>query len=64
MATLPKVEGIPEVPAQVFEGFLQALGATAVSAEMIARLRKTLLEDQTFTERALKAAVLGEEPLP
>ena len=35
-----------------------------VSAELVARLRKTLLEDKTFTERALKEAVLGEEPLP
>ena len=48
---------------QVFEKFLEALEGAAVSAELIARLRKTLLEDKTFTERALKAAVLGEESL-
>jgi hypothetical protein len=64
MTTLPTVEGTTDVPAQVFEKFLQALEVSGVSAELIARLRKTLLEDKTFTERALKEAVLGEEPLP
>ena len=46
------------------EKFLEALGGTDVSPELIARLRKTLLDDKTFTERALKTAVLGEESLP
>jgi len=31
---------------------------------LVARLRKTLLEDKKFTERALREAVLPEEPLP
>jgi hypothetical protein len=57
-------DGKPDVPAQVFETFLQVLAGSGVSAELIARLRTTLLEEQTFTERALKVAVLGEEPLP
>ena len=64
MTTLPVKHGIPDVPAQVFEKFLQALEDASVSDELIARLRKTLLDDKTFTERALKAAVLGEESLP
>ena len=63
MTTSSTVEGTPDVPAQVFEAFLEALGGTGVSAELVARLRNALLEDQTFTERALKAAVLGKEPL-
>jgi hypothetical protein len=58
------LEGTPDIPVQVFERFLKALEDTAESAELVARLRKTLLEDQTFTESALKVAVLGEEPLP
>lgn len=62
--TSPTTDGKPDVPAQVFEKFLQALGGAGVSAELIARLRKTLLEEQIFTERALKVAVLLEEPLP
>jgi len=64
MTTSRTVEGTTDVPAQVFEKFLQALEGTSVSAELVARLRKTLLGDKTFTERALKEAVLAEEPLP
>lgn len=64
MTTLPTLEGTGDVPTQVFEKFLQALGGAAVSTELIARLRKALLEDKTFTERALKEAVLAEEPAP
>lgn len=64
MTTSPSAGGTADVPAQVFEQFLQALGGTGVSSELVTRLRKTLLEDKTFTERALKEAVLGEEPLP
>jgi hypothetical protein len=64
MTTSTTTEGTSDVPAQVFEKFLQALGGSAVSAELIARLRKVLLEDKTFTERALREAVLAEEPVP
>ena len=64
MTTSPTLEGTPDVPTQVFEKFLQALGGAAVSTELVARLRKALLEDKTFTERALKEAVLAEEPVP
>jgi len=63
MNTSPVNERSPDVPAQVFEKFFQALADAGVSAELIARLRKTLLDDKLFTERALKAAVLGEESL-
>ena len=64
MTTSPTKEGTPDVPAQVFEKFLQALGDAGVSTELVARLRKTLLEERTFTDPALKAAVFGEESLP
>lgn len=64
MTTSPTLEETPDVPTQVFEKFLQALGGAAVSTELVARLRKALLEDKTFTERALKEAVLAEEPVP
>lgn len=60
----PKRDVTADIPGQVFEKFLEALGGTDVSPELIARLRKALLEDKTFTERALKAAVLGEEQMP
>jgi len=64
MTTSPILEGTSDVPAQVFEKFLQALMDAGASAELVARLRKTLLEDKKFTERALREAVLSEEPLP
>jgi hypothetical protein len=64
MTTSPTIEATADIPGQVFEKFLEALGGTDVSPELIARLRKTLLEDNTFTERALKTAVLGEEQMP
>jgi hypothetical protein len=31
---------------------------------VVARLKKTLVEDKTFTDSALKVVVLSEEPLP
>lgn len=61
MITSPKKEERPDVPNQVFEKFLQVLGEAGASTELVARLRKTLLDDRVFTERALKDAVLGEE---
>jgi hypothetical protein len=64
MTTSPKLEGTSDVPAQVFEKFLEALGDAGESAELVARLRKALLEEKKFTERALKEAILPEEQLP
>lgn len=64
MTTSPIQVGTFDVPAQVFEKFLQALSNAGASAELVARLRKALLEEKKFTERALKEAVLPEEPLP
>ena len=55
---------MPDVPVQVFEKFLHELGCAGASPEMVACLRKTLIEDKTFTERALKEALFAEESLP
>lgn len=51
----------PDVPVQIFEKFLKGLEGAGMSIELIGRLRKALLEDQTFTDSALKAAVIAEE---
>lgn len=61
MTTSPEIGATADIPEQVFEKFLKALKDTSVSPELIIRLRKALLEDKAFTDRALKAAVLGEE---
>jgi len=56
-----ELETLGDVPAQVFAKYLEAMAAAGASGELIARLRKTLLEERIFTESALKTAVLGEE---
>jgi hypothetical protein len=55
------LKGTADVSAQVFEKFFQALETSDVSSEITSRLRKTLLENQVFTDSALKEAVLGRE---
>ena len=64
MSTAPTPEGAHDVPAQVFQNFLQALGKAGAAADLVDRLRKTLVEDRVFSERALRQAVLGEESQP
>jgi len=61
MNTTPTPDGMPDVPAQIFAKFLQALCEAGASPELVDQLRKTLLHDKKFTERALKEAVLGTE---
>lgn len=58
-----KTEGLVDIPTQVFEKFLENLGEIGTSADLMARLRKTLIEDNAFTDRALKIAIFPEEPL-
>ncbi|MBN1354548.1 MAG: hypothetical protein JW994_07775 [Candidatus Omnitrophica bacterium] len=61
MTTPPLNNETQEVPIKVFEKFFQVLEKAGVSSELVARFRKTLLEDKTFTETALKEAIFGEE---
>jgi hypothetical protein len=64
MATPVSDKAAVDVPARVFEKYLQALVEANASPEVISRLRATLLEDKSFTERALKDAIFGEEVQP
>lgn len=52
------------VPDRVFEAFLTRLRDAALPEDLIARLSKTLLEDRKLTEKALREAVLPDEPEP
>jgi hypothetical protein len=61
--SLPNPEA-PDVPTQVFEKFLQDIRNAKLPDELVSRLQKVLSEDGSLTENALKAAVLGEDPLP
>ncbi len=56
--------GTHDVPAQVFEQFLADLAESGMPADVIARLRKALITDRSFSERSLNTAVFAEEPLP
>jgi len=63
--TSPQAEqGKHDVPTQVFQQFLHNVEVADLSPELVARLRKTLIEEKTFTDRALMAAVFGEEAVP
>ena len=64
MATPVSDKAAVDIPTRVFEKYLQALIDAKVSPEVISRLRATLLEDSSFTQRALKDAVFGEELQP
>ena len=61
MTTPPLNNNTQEVPIKVFEKFLQVLEEADASSELVARFRKTLLEDKVFTETALKKAVFDED---
>ncbi len=63
MATPTPYKTATEIPKQVFEEFLHALAVAEAKTppEVIERLRTTLLEEKSFTERALREAIFGEE---
>ena len=61
MATSDSNKPAVDIPTRVFEKFLQALADGKASPEVISRLRATLLENKSFTERALREAIFGEE---
>lgn len=51
---------VAEVPDRVFTTFVEALTKAEVDAELVARLRKTLLVDHSFGDRALREAIFPE----
>jgi hypothetical protein len=60
---MPTDEGTPhivDVPERVFSDFLNALSKTDVDVAIVERLRKTLLVERTFSDRALKEALFPE----
>lgn len=50
-----------DVPDEVFARFLEVLAKAEMPADVISRLRQTLLVDHKFSDTALKTAVFGEE---
>ena len=49
------------VPQQVFDQFLKALKEQKVPEEIIARLRKTLIDNEQTSVEALKAALFSDD---
>jgi hypothetical protein len=59
------VEPQPPVVVAVIEDFITRLQSEpGMDAAVVARLRKTLIEDQETSVDALRAALFTEEPLP
>jgi len=54
-------KAILEVPRAVFEQFLGELSKDAALSEVVARLKPALLEGETLSEAAIKAALLPDE---
>ena len=55
-----KPDNTADVPKQVFLKFLEKVEATGGNAEMVSRLKTTLLEKCDFSEEALESAIFGE----
>ena len=62
--TAQQVAKVTDLPAQVFEKFLQNLTGAGIPDELVTQLHKTLLEERAFTEKALKKVVLGDQSPP
>jgi hypothetical protein len=52
---------IPEVPKAIFEQFLNELDKDAALRDVAARLKPVLLESETLSESAIKAALLPDD---
>lgn len=50
-----------EVPAQIFEQFLVALEEAKMPADLVERLRDTIIGERDLSDRAIKAALFPEE---
>ncbi len=51
----------PEVTRQIFEKFLDELRNSGVSADVIARLQKVLLEEHSVSEGMIEAALFPDQ---
>lgn len=61
MSDKPVTNVVSDIPRQVIGKFLDSLMEKGVSADVVARLRKTLVEDSTLTETAVKRAIFPED---
>lgn len=57
----PETKNATDAPTRVFEGFLDALSKNRIPEDTVARLRKTLITDKKFSDKALKDAIFNPE---
>lgn len=50
-----------DVTNQIFSRFLESLSNEGMSIELINQLRKILIEEKDYSERALKTAIIEED---
>lgn len=50
-----------DAPTRVFEGFLDALAKNGITEDIIGRLRKTLITEKKFSDKALRDAIFNPE---
>jgi hypothetical protein len=60
MPTPRKTHTTADVPTQVFQKFLDKLAGDGADAEMVGRLKNTLLENHDYSEGGLESAIFGE----
>jgi hypothetical protein len=52
---------VKDIPSGVFEEFISELAKEDVPAEVVAALKKAILEDHALSEAGLRAALVFEE---
>lgn len=57
MEEAPETKAKTDVTSEVFEEFLKLLSEKGTPEDVVARLRRTLIEKKQFSERALREAI-------
>ncbi|MFA5471675.1 MAG: hypothetical protein WC219_06485 [Acholeplasmataceae bacterium] len=57
---IKKQKTLSEVPKKIFSEFLNELQKAEISEDITARLRIAILDDESFSEKTIKKALLNE----
>ena len=61
MSNAPKTSNTTEVSERIFSAFLDKLSEANYPADVIDRMRKSLLQDKKFTEKAMREALFPKD---
>jgi hypothetical protein len=65
MAGEPEDGPLAEIPRQIFEQFVQKLTKTGTNAEVVARLKQTILDRGALSDKAVRSALFpSDQPAP